>query len=77
MAFLIVCGIVLETGSHALALYPLNPGGRQLPRQIGIFGKVLEIAPTQWAALDVNARPQQHTDLFGHAGLSKCRAYLS
>ena len=76
MAFLIIRGIVFEAGPHALALNTLNPGSSHLPRQVRIFGKVLEIAPTQWAALDVNAGAQQHTDLLGYAGLAKCLTHF-
>lgn len=61
---LAVGGKVLHTGGHALALEPVHIGGGQLPRQIGVFAEILEIAPAQRAALDIEPRAQQHTHVF-------------
>ena len=65
---LIVEGIVLHAGGHAVALHALNIGHHHSGGQIGILAHILEVAPVERRAQYVHTRPEEHI-LLAVAGL--------
>src|SRR5690606_4883106 len=59
VGLLVVDRVVLERGAHALGLHAADERGRELPREHGVLGEVLEVAPAQRVALDVRTRAEQ------------------
>jgi len=55
VGLLVVDGVVLEGGTHALALDAVDHCRPQDAGEHRILGEVLEVAPAQWGALDVDA----------------------
>lgn len=60
VGLLVVRREVLEGGADALRLQTVHPGRAQHAAEQRILGEVLEVASAQRAALDVDARAEQH-----------------
>ncbi len=65
IVFLVVGGEVLERGPHALRLHTAHPCGAQQPGEEGVLGEVLEVAPAQQRALEVDAWPENDGHVLG------------
>ena len=65
-ALLVVGGEVLQGGADALALHAVDVAGCQLAGQIGVFGKILKIAPAEGRALHVYPGAEHHIDPQGN-----------
>ena len=63
---------MLEGSAHAFALHTVDEAGGHLPGEVGVFGVILEIAPTQWGALHVRPGAEDHIHLQGDALLRQC-----
>ena len=58
---------VLEAGADAASLRAAHEGGRHPPAQHRVLGEVLEVAPGERRALEVDPRAEQHADALGAA----------
>ena len=74
--FLAVEGEVLDARAHIPALDALNDGCGHPPRQIRIFGEILEVPAAQGAALDVHRRAQHHGQLLMLAAVADGFSHL-
>ena len=54
---------MLDAGANVLRLDPLDHGGREPAGQIRVLGEVLEVAPAQRRALDVDSWTQHHGNI--------------
>ncbi|CAM5620141.1 hypothetical protein SCYAM73S_07825 [Streptomyces cyaneofuscatus] len=62
VGLLVVGRVVLECRAHTGLLEPAHHGPAQLGGEQRVLGEVLEVAPAERRALDVDARTQQHPD---------------
>ena len=56
---------VLRAGGNAICLNAPDVGSRHFTGQIGVFGKILEVPPTQRTALHVQAGTKQNIHVIG------------
>ena len=71
-----VGGKVLGAGGHTVFLNAPDIAGRHLARQIGVLGKIFEVAPAEGGALDVEPRAQHHAHPLGGGLRPQVRADL-
>ena len=65
LVLLIVGGKVLETCACTALLRTLHPCRAHCACNVGILGEILEITPTQWIALDVDAGAEHDVHAVG------------
>ena len=65
VGLLVVERVVLDRRDHVLRLDPLDDPGARLPGQVRVLAGVLEVAPVQWIARDVDAGSEQHVHALG------------
>ena len=70
LVLLIVGGKVLETGARAALLRTLHPCRAHGARNVGVLGEILEIAPAQRVALDVDAGAKHDVHTVGKSLLA-------
>ena len=75
--FVVVDCKVFERCAHARRFDAFDVGGAHLAGEIGIFGKILEIASAKRGALDVDAGTEQDVDLLIEALLAERDADLT
>ena len=63
--FLVVAGIVLGAGGHALTLDTPHHGGGDFAGEQGVFGVVFKVPSAQGVAVDVHAGAEQHLASLG------------
>ena len=74
---LVVHGEVLERRPDPVRLNPVDPGGRELPRDDRVLGEVLEVAAAQRAALHVDAGAEDDVHAEGDGLAGDGRAHLA
>ena len=67
---------VLGAGGHSLRLDATHVAGGERACEVRILREVLEVAPAQWRALDVEARTQQHVHALRGGLGAQCPAHL-